>query len=189
VATDRDDRWGSDRDEYRDRERPREGNPAVGRQKVKTAGTVLMVFGILSLILALVGLGTYLGSPDTVAKPYHDFLKNMTKDVPKQPGQPDPVPPYDEFKKRFVVQGSIGSAINAICSLVITLGGARIRNAKGRGLGMAGSILAMIPCTNSCCLIGLPIGIWAILVLSNADVKAAFAEQAVGGRDRFPDER
>jgi hypothetical protein len=112
------------------------------------------------------------------------MMKDMTKDVPKQPGQPDPVPPYDEFKQQMVVQGSIGSAIAAVCAVVITLGGARMRNATGRGLAMTGSILSMIPCTSSCCCVGLPVGIWALVVLSNPDVKAAFAANAAGGPAR-----
>jgi hypothetical protein len=190
VASDREDRWGSadegrDRwDDDRGRGRPLGGDPVVGRQKVKGAGTVLMVYGIFSLLLALVALGLYFGSPDTVAKPYHDMMKDMTKDVPKQPGQPDPVPPYDEFKQQMVLQGGIGSVIAALCSLVTTIGGMRMRAASNRGLAMTGAILGMIPCTNSCCLIGLPVGIWALVVLSNPDVKAAFAETAAGGPAR-----
>jgi hypothetical protein len=38
---------------------------------------------------------------------------------------------------------------------------------------MVASIFAMLPC-NPCCLLGLPIGIWALVVLSNEDVKDAF---------------
>jgi hypothetical protein len=197
VASDREDRWGGegegrDRwDDDRGRGRPGGGDPAVGRQKVKTAGTLLMVFGLFSLLLALVALGFYLGSPDTIARPYHDMMKDMFKDAPRQPGQPEPVPPYDDFKRQLVVQGSATSGLAVLCGLVITLGGARMRNATGRGLAMAGSILSMIPCTSSCCLIGLPIGIWALVVLSNPDVKAAFAANAAGGPDRgrFDDER
>ena len=36
------------------------------------------------------------------------------------------------------------------------------------------SILAMIPCLSPCCLIGLPIGIWALVILMKPEVKAAF---------------
>jgi hypothetical protein len=43
------------------------------------------------------------------------------------------------------------------------------------GLSMAGAIAAMLPCS-ICCVLGLPIGIWAVLVLLDNDVKAAFGE-------------
>jgi hypothetical protein len=37
------------------------------------------------------------------------------------------------------------------------------------------SILAMIPCfTSCCCLVGLPIGIYALVVLNKPEVKSAF---------------
>ena len=42
------------------------------------------------------------------------------------------------------------------------------------GLAMAASILAMIPCISPCCIIGLPIGIWCLVVLTKPEVKAAF---------------
>jgi hypothetical protein len=32
----------------------------------------------------------------------------------------------------------------------------------------------MIPCISPCCLLGLPIGIWALVVLLKPEVKAAF---------------
>ncbi len=42
------------------------------------------------------------------------------------------------------------------------------------GLAMAASILAMIPCISPCCIIGLPIGIWCLVVLTKPEIKAAF---------------
>ncbi len=33
---------------------------------------------------------------------------------------------------------------------------------------------AMIPCVSPCCLLGLPLGIWALIVLVKPEVKAAF---------------
>jgi hypothetical protein len=145
------------------------------RAKVSAPGTALMGFGVLSLIMAIITLALCVGSPDTLAEPYHKMMTDMTKNQPQAPGQPPVVPPYDEFKKQLVMQGSIGAVVNAICGVIITLGGARMRNLTGYGLAMAGSILSLIPCTNSCCLIGLPIGLWALIVLVNADVKAGFA--------------
>jgi hypothetical protein len=62
----------------------------------------------------------------------------------------------------------------AISALVLW-SGLQMRQLKGRGLAIAGAILAMIPCfTGCCCVIGLPVGIWALVVLMNAEVKAAF---------------
>jgi len=41
-------------------------------------------------------------------------------------------------------------------------------------LAMVASILAMVPCIGACCLIGIPIGIWSLVVLMKPEVKAAF---------------
>ena len=42
------------------------------------------------------------------------------------------------------------------------------------GLAVAASILAMIPCISPCCIVGLPIGIWCLVVLTRPEVKNAF---------------
>lgn len=39
---------------------------------------------------------------------------------------------------------------------------------------MAVSILSMVPCVSPCCLLGLPVGIWALVVLNTPEVKQAF---------------
>ncbi len=50
----------------------------------------------------------------------------------------------------------------------------KMKKLESYGLAMAASIIAMIPCLSPCCLIGLPIGIWALVVLSKPEVKSAF---------------
>jgi hypothetical protein len=74
--------------------------------------------------------------------------------------------------------GAAGAGIaivGVVCGLVILYGGVKMRSLQSYGLCMTASILAMIPCTSSvCCLIGLPIGIWALVVLSKPEVKSAF---------------
>jgi len=39
---------------------------------------------------------------------------------------------------------------------------------------VAASIIAMIPCVSPCCCLGLPFGIWALVVLARPAVKSAF---------------
>lgn len=46
---------------------------------------------------------------------------------------------------------------------------------SSRGFALAGACLVMTPFTAGCCsIVGLPIGIWALIALSNPNVKAAF---------------
>jgi hypothetical protein len=45
------------------------------------------------------------------------------------------------------------------------------------GFAVTASILAMVPCVGTstcCCLIGLPIGLWALIALTQPDVRATF---------------
>ncbi len=45
---------------------------------------------------------------------------------------------------------------------------------RRRGLAMAGAILMAVPCFSPCCPLGLPFGVWALVVLSDGAVQAAF---------------
>jgi hypothetical protein len=56
---------------------------------------------------------------------------------------------------------------------VILYGGIGMKKLENHGLAMAAGIIAMLPCS-ACCVIGLPIGIWAVVVLSKPEVKGAF---------------
>jgi GYF domain 2 len=76
-----------------------------------------------------------------------------------------------------MLSGPIGVVMGIIAilmSVVILLGALKMKKLENYGLAMTASILAMIPCFSPCCLIGLPIGIWAVVVLSKPEVKSAF---------------
>ena len=61
-----------------------------------------------------------------------------------------------------------------IVGLVIFMGAMKMKNLQSHSLAVTVSVLAMIPCISPCCLLGIPIGIWSLIVLMNPDVKAAF---------------
>ncbi len=73
----------------------------------------------------------------------------------------------------LVALGVVGVLVSAF----VTYAGLQMRALQGWGVSMAGAILAMIPC-GPCCLVGLPFGIWAILVLIDEEVKRAFGARA-----------
>ena len=70
--------------------------------------------------------------------------------------------------------GVVTSIIGILVSGLILVGAMKMKKLESYGLAMAVSIIAMIPCFSPCCLIGLPIGIWAVVVLSKPEVKSAF---------------
>ena len=74
-------------------------------------------------------------------------------------------------------QGLIGvvtSIIGMIVSGIIVLGAQKMKNLESRGLAMASAILAALPCISPCCIVGLPIGIWAITAMNDPQVKAVY---------------
>jgi hypothetical protein len=69
-----------------------------------------------------------------------------------------------------MVFGLIGVAVG----VVILIGALKMKKLESREWAMTSSILAMIPCISPCCIVGLPIGIWALVVLSKPELKNAF---------------
>ena len=73
--------------------------------------------------------------------------------------------------------GSAGLVFNIIgvaVGVVILVGALKMKNLQSHSWAMTSSILAMIPCISPCCLVGLPIGIWALVVIMKPEVKSAY---------------
>ena len=70
--------------------------------------------------------------------------------------------------------GIISAIIGIIIGVVVFMGAQKMKNLENYGFAMTSSILAMIPCISPCCLLGLPIGIWALTVITKPEIKSAF---------------
>ena len=76
-----------------------------------------------------------------------------------------------------MMSGGVGLVINIIALALAGLyifASVKMRKLESYGLVMTATILSMLPCTSSCCCVGLPIGIWILVVLAKPEVKAAF---------------
>lgn len=91
---------------------------------------------------------------------------------------------YSEIPDDFPVnieelfQGSfaIGSSfVGILVAGLIIFAALKMKDLEQWGLALTASILAMIPCVSPCCIIGLPIGIWCLVVLTKPEVKNAFS--------------
>lgn len=91
--------------------------------------------------------------------------------------------PQGEVEVLTAFSGYVGialSAFNALVNAVILVGAAGMLKGRRYGLAMAAAVLALVPCTSSmlcCCCAGIlniPFGIWALVVLSRPEVRAAF---------------
>jgi len=66
------------------------------------------------------------------------------------------------------------AVVSAVVVLIGLIGSIRMLQMKTYGLAMVAAILTLIPCVGPCCCLGLPIGIWSLVVLSNAHVRQQF---------------
>jgi len=70
--------------------------------------------------------------------------------------------------------GVASAMLGGVMSVLVLYGASRMKKLRSYGWAMTATILALVPCTSPCCLVGLPIGIWALVVLMKPEVKAAF---------------
>jgi len=82
------------------------------------------------------------------------------------------IPPWAEAMSGTA--GIIGAIIGLAIVAVIFMGAQKMKRLESHGFVMAASILAMVPCISPCCVLGLPFGIWALIVINKPEVKAAF---------------
>jgi hypothetical protein len=69
--------------------------------------------------------------------------------------------------------GVVTSIIGMLLAGLVVFGAFKMKNLENYGLAMTASIVAMLPCS-LCCVVGLPIGIWSLVVLSKPEVKSVF---------------
>ena len=70
--------------------------------------------------------------------------------------------------------GVVSSVIGLVVAGLILYGATEMRNLRQWGLAVTASVVAMVPCMSPCCILGLPFGIWSLVVLTKEEVKAAF---------------
>jgi hypothetical protein len=81
-----------------------------------------------------------------------------------------------------MLSGGLGIMLglfNMVLGAVVVFGGFKMMKMQSYGLAMAAAIIAMLPCS-FCCLVSLPAGIWALIVLMKPEVKAAFGQGGGG---------
>ncbi|WP_224365719.1 hypothetical protein [Hyalangium versicolor] len=131
------------------------------REQVSTPAILLMVVGGISVLAALWGVVQALTGANQAAM--EQMLNN---------------PQLPEGAKSILAATSKGGIFSSIFQLglggVTLFGGLKMKNLESYGLAMAASIIAIIPCFGSCCCIGIPIGIWSLIILNKPEVKAAF---------------
>lgn len=70
--------------------------------------------------------------------------------------------------------GNIGMSAMIFANIMILLGAVCLHIRRYYWLAMLGAVLSMIPVATPACCVGMPVGLWAIVVLTNLEVKNDF---------------
>jgi predicted Zn finger-like uncharacterized protein len=65
-------------------------------------------------------------------------------------------------------------AFSILWEVLILIGSVCMMKLKSRQFALATMVMHIIPCAGVCCLIGLPVGVWALVTLQRADVTEGF---------------
>lgn len=71
-----------------------------------------------------------------------------------------------------ILQGIIGLAAGGF----VIYGSQQMMKLQSYSLATAACIVSMVPCVSPCCITGIPIGIWGLVILNDPQVKAAFTQ-------------
>ncbi len=116
------------------------------RQRLMVPGIGLMVTGGLTTLMGLMFIPALL--------------------FPGLMGEQTPTDPLELIFNVFFM------ATTLILGIVMLHGSIKMIQLQSHSLSIAAGIAAMVPCY--CCLLGLPMGIWALVVLQDSEVKRAF---------------
>ena len=130
-------------------------------EKIKVPAIGIITTGALGALLSLTGVITTLSG------------SNKNTEIP--PGFPPEAAGL--LKSYLLAMEPFNLPLNLlalILSVLTLMAGSKMLHRRSYGLVMAGVIVGMIPCLSGCCCTGLPFGIWALVVLSNAEVRKSF---------------
>lgn len=137
-------------------------------QAVKAPAICLKVVAGLSFILSLWGIVKLVF-----------FRKVLDEEMSRMVANYPQLQDAQVQKMLDMIYGPIGIGSNlfaAVVSVIIFWGATRMQQLRSFELCFIAVILAMLPCATNCCawVFGLPLGIWALVVLNRSGVKSQF---------------
>lgn len=73
-----------------------------------------------------------------------------------------------------VVGGLAGGSIGIVMDILVIVGAYNLMKLKKFSMAMTGAVIACIPCCGPCFVLGIPFGIWALVLLNNPEIKPHF---------------
>lgn len=152
----------------------------AAKSKVMIPAVGLIATGVLTLGLLAYGIIQSQGQGDFETQ-WAAEVKKIEDDATKKDAEKkqaiefmDKVKPVMKpIAESSIVFQLLAGSIGLIC----IVGGVLVVTLKSRGMGIAASIVSMLP-LHCCCFLGIIFGIWLIVVLSNDVVKRGFAAAA-----------
>jgi hypothetical protein len=145
------------------------GQTGGGREKalqaVKAPAIALIVTGGINALLAVWQVVQYATVRPSLE--HYPVLKELLNPETQKLLQ-------DFLDKSHGPLGMVNLLFGFIVSGLVLLGAIKMLGLRGYNFAITASILALIPCFTPCCCIGLPFGIWALVVLNRPEVKSQF---------------
>jgi hypothetical protein len=123
---------------------------------VKPPAMILMILSIGSIVLSVGLLIFYVGQIDIAI--FEDFTR----------ANPD-----EQEKAVNAIANVVGGVLSIPLHMFFIFGCKKMMKLESKSVVWMMLIIAVIPCCSPCC-VGLPIGIWGIVVMNNPIVKIAF---------------
>jgi hypothetical protein len=156
------------------------------RRRVQLPAIFLIALGVLNLLLALYQVVTTVWTGFMPAKALVEQQQRSIDMIDRlfpnagfkavyaqQMANKTP----EDVKTQALVTSSLATAIMLLTALLPLIGGVRMLKLRSYGLAVVGSITIALPClslSGCLCGVGQVVGIWAVIVLLNPDVRASF---------------
>lgn len=139
---------------------PSSNNPShnsTAKGAVSAPAIALMVVSIIAIVLGLLGL---VGDVFLILSGAIERLEENNT---------GPVSKYTTVMIR-----TAWGILLVIASTFVLYGAVQMKSLTNYSIAKAAAIVAMIPMLGPCCVLGIPFGIWAIIVLGKPEVRDAF---------------
>lgn len=158
-------------DDFDDDERPRPRRRIDPEDLIDDARRAVLLPGIFVAGVSIIGIGLALLELLMFAILGGQQMQQMAN-VPFLNAGPPPSP-----------EALIGARVLAVVwESVILAGTFCMMRGKALGFARTAMMMRLIPCAGFCCILGLPFGIWALVVLNRPDVQEGFKLAAGGSR-------
>jgi len=151
-------------------------NPDHGREAaleaVKNPAVCLILSGALNVVMALWGVVEALFFPVDIDQQISSMPQFNDPQIQKMINDPQ----IHNLLHLIYSKGALvgNDVFGLVMSILVVAGALRMKALRSYEFAFVAAILALVPCVTPCCLVGLPFGIWAIIVLRKPGIKGHF---------------